>query len=81
MLFASASGQSGAMSQLGTILYKSQLHNIVPAANEAVTMAEARTGQAVGRYAKNKFLQKTETSLCKQTGRPPNPWRLFLHFT
>lgn len=45
------------MSQLGTILSKTQLHNIVPAANEAVTMAEAGTGQAVGRRAKNKFMQ------------------------
>jgi hypothetical protein len=66
-LFASTSGQSSAMSQLGTILCKSQLHNIVPAANEAATMAKARAGQAVGRHAKNKFLQKTGTSLCKPT--------------
>ncbi|WP_090518891.1 hypothetical protein [Paraburkholderia terricola] len=58
------------MSQLGTILYKSQLHNIVPAANEVVTMAEARTGQAVGPIRQeqisakdgNKFMQTNGTT-------------------
>ncbi|MET3233669.1 UNVERIFIED_ORG: hypothetical protein ABIC54_005884 [Burkholderia sp. 1263] len=58
------------MSQLGTILYKSQLHNIVPAANEAVIMAEARTGQAVGPIRQeqisakdgNKFMQANGTT-------------------
>lgn len=65
-LFASTSGQSGAMSQLGTILCKSWLHNIVPAANEALTMAEARPGQDVGRHARANFRKRREQVYANQ---------------
>ncbi|WP_152035391.1 hypothetical protein [Paraburkholderia terricola] len=56
------------MSQLGTILYKSQLHNIVPAANEVVTMAEARTGQAVGPIRQEQISAKDGNKLMQTNG-------------